>query len=405
VPESIEQPAIESSQRGIVEDDGAPRRPSTTWEGVYHMKWVTILLVGCVSITLLGSFAHSWDGTSPLIIDHNCTDLSQIPQEWIDSVQAGLRAYYVHTSHGQQLTCGLERLEGSDPRYDVSIGYNYLPTDGGAFCLFDRQGDPDDYWYGPGITMTRSTHDANPTINISMFSWCFQLGVEDAAYVEAYFDSMETLEAEYPGVTFIYMTNNAQKNSSIGYNRYQRNEQVREYCINNNKVLFDFADLDSWWYNGATEEWEFKSYDYEGHTVPWQHFEWAGENCGHVNWASCEQKGKAVWWMLAKLAGWDADTLEYSFLRGDADGDMTILMSDAVYILEYLYVPGASPPPCGDGADVDDSGSVLMSDAMYLLSHLYVPGAPDPPSPFPSCGDDPTADGLGCNLHPCGVPR
>jgi hypothetical protein len=76
-------------------------------------------------------------------------------------------------------------------------------------------------------------------------------------------------------------------------------------------------------------------------------------------------------------------------------------MSDAVFTLKYLYVPGAEVPECMKSADSDDTGEVAMSDAIYILKYLYVPGAPEPPAPFPECGSDPTEDDLECNDHPC----
>lgn len=29
-------------------------------------------------------------------------------------------------------------------------------------------------------------------------------------------------------------------------NTFLRNEQIRQYCMQNNKILFDFADIESW---------------------------------------------------------------------------------------------------------------------------------------------------------------
>jgi len=34
-----------------------------------------------------------------IIIDHSCEDLTQIPSEWIDTVQENLKWHYAHTSH------------------------------------------------------------------------------------------------------------------------------------------------------------------------------------------------------------------------------------------------------------------------------------------------------------------
>ncbi|MBN1635246.1 MAG: hypothetical protein JW920_01960, partial [Deltaproteobacteria bacterium] len=53
----------------------------------------------------------------PIITDHLCTDLTQIPAEWIDTTQASIKGYYAHTSHGRQLTIGLETIEQTDSQY------------------------------------------------------------------------------------------------------------------------------------------------------------------------------------------------------------------------------------------------------------------------------------------------
>lgn len=47
---------------------------------------------------------------------------------------------------------------------------------------------------------------------------------------------------------------------------------------------------------------------------------------------------------------------------------------------------------------------INITDAVYLLSYLFIGGAP-PPEPYPDCGYDPTFD-LSCDeLHPeCGFP-
>jgi hypothetical protein len=140
-----------------------------------------------------------------------------------------------------------------------------------------------------------------------MWSWCTQLTYYSEVQVQAYLDSITVLETEYPNVTIIYMTCNAQATGSSGHNRYLRNEQIRQYCTANDKVLFDFADLDSWWFNPATEEWEHSTYEYDGDTVPVEHPQFNGSEAGHTTYESCEQKGRAVWWMMARLAGWELD--------------------------------------------------------------------------------------------------
>jgi len=237
-----------------------------------------------------------------IIIDHNCTDISQIPDTWIDQVKA-LSVHYAHTSHGEQVTVGLERIETS--KYSVAIGYYTLPTEVGALCIFDGQPgetyiEPEDYWdSASGRADTNSVLSGNPGITVSMWAWCCQQDWNSSDDTQRYLDSMATLEASNPGVTFIYVTGNAQAKWGDGYNRYLRNEQIREYCNANGKVLFDFADIDCW-YNG-----DQNNYQHSGSTVPVEHSHYSGNQAGHTTYESCEQKGKAFWWMMARIAGWD----------------------------------------------------------------------------------------------------
>ncbi len=275
------------------------------------MKKVKVLIPVILFTLPVAMLACTQDPTpnpAYLIVDHNCTDISKIPDAWIDSVQANLRLHYAHTSHGGQLTVGLERLESSDAKYGYANSSGSLPTEAGAFCVFDGQESvgyitPDLYWQTEGgMNLTRDVLNHNPTINLSMWSWCTQVDGYTEQQVQEYLDSMSLLESQFPNVTFIYMTGNAQATGGSGYNRQLRNEQIRNYCMNNKKVLFDFADLDAWWYNGTS--WEEATYDYEGNQVPVEHEQFNGDEAAHTTYSSCDQKGKAVWWMLARLAGW-----------------------------------------------------------------------------------------------------
>ena len=54
--------------------------------------------------------AFAWDNTEPLIVDHACTDLSQIPEESVEKAKTDLHIAYGHTSHGSQLITGMSGL-------------------------------------------------------------------------------------------------------------------------------------------------------------------------------------------------------------------------------------------------------------------------------------------------------
>ncbi len=233
-----------------------------------------------------------------LIIDHKCSDLSRIPERWLDSVRARFIVHYAHTSHGEQITEGLRRLAAVSPAHSVAIEYSVLPGAQDALRIFDGQENetyvtPDLYWDSvEGQRLTRDVLDNNISINISMWMWCTQLDDYNAVDAQRYLDAMASFEAAYPRVAFIYCTGNAQQSSA---NRHARNNQIREYCRVHKKVLFDFGDLDCW--HGGQEN--------KDGVVPVEHPNYRGDDAGHANFESCENKARAFWWMLARLAGWD----------------------------------------------------------------------------------------------------
>ncbi|MFW9919352.1 MAG: hypothetical protein ACFFED_07120 [Candidatus Thorarchaeota archaeon] len=267
---------------------------------------------GILTIPMNESQFIEADWPGGLIIDHTCVDLTSIPSEWIDAAQANVRIHYAHTSHGGQITTGLDRLESADSAYSQAQGYLELPTDAGALCILDGNPPhsyitPDLYWETTGgVEITQGTLDDNPTITVSLWSWCTQLYYYDTTQVQDYLDTMTALENANPDVTFVYMTCNAQASGSEGYNRWVDNEMIRDYCTANNKVLFDFADLDAW-SNGDQNTYEY-TYESTTYTIPVEHEDFNGDQAGHTTYSSCEQKGRAFWWLVASLAGWNAPT-------------------------------------------------------------------------------------------------
>lgn len=88
---------------------------------------------------------------------------------------------------------------------------------------------------------------------------------------------------------------------------------------------------------------------------------------------------------------------EQVFLRGDADRDWQVDVSDAVSIVATLFglAPGRAAL-CLDAADVDDDGRLRVTDALLLLNFLFRGGAaPAPPFPVPGL-DTPAEDPIRC---------
>jgi len=83
------------------------------------------------------------------------------------------------------------------------------------------------------------------------------------------------------------------------------------------------------------------------------------------------------------------------FLRGDADANRSLEITDAIQVLAFLFVGEPLASGCLDAADADDNGHVQLTDAVYILGYLFR-GGPTPPEPFEGCGDDDTLDDLPC---------
>ena len=59
---------------------------------------------------------------------------------------------------------------------------------------------------------------------------------------------------------------------------------------------------------------------------------------------------------------------------GDANGDMAVNISDAVYLIAYIFAGGSPPSPMLAG-DANCNGAVNISDAVYLIAYIFSGGA------------------------------
>ena len=80
-----------------------------------------------------------------------------------------------------------------------------------------------------------------------------------------------------------------------------------------------------------------------------------------------------------------------SLCRGDANNDTAVLPDDAVFISEWYY-HGGPTPPCMNQADANDDGIVDPDDSMFILNWYFLGTAPPPPpGPFATeCSAEPT---------------
>jgi subtilisin family serine protease len=68
------------------------------------------------------------------------------------------------------------------------------------------------------------------------------------------------------------------------------------------------------------------------------------------------------------------------YICGDADGSGIVNITDAVYLIAYIFAGGPAPDPLAAG-DVDCNGFANISDAVYLINYIFGGG----PAPCASC--------------------
>ncbi|NIP44455.1 MAG: choice-of-anchor D domain-containing protein, partial [candidate division Zixibacteria bacterium] len=72
---------------------------------------------------------------------------------------------------------------------------------------------------------------------------------------------------------------------------------------------------------------------------------------------------------------WSDDfTFEASFLCGDATNDQAVNVSDAVAIVNFVFVGGDPPVPYESG-DANCDGTVNVSDAVHIINYVFVGGS------------------------------
>jgi hypothetical protein len=260
-------------------EDGMQRTTNRIW-------LASVILVALLATTVFGS------GTGAIIIDHNCVDVSAIPDSYVPPASS-LRVLMRHASVGQGIGWGLNCLAGDHPTNSVCSCFPAGKYDRSKWVFEARLGN----WRDKVDDLVAQAASRLDDFDVFMMKFCYIDALIDSHPDWEYFrGGMETLEADYPGKTFVWWTIPLTRDGQPGTDLF--NAQMRSYCAARDKILFDIADIEchetegTKLVNASGNEIISANYTREIHA-------------GHLNPTGRVRVASAFWYLMARIAGWD----------------------------------------------------------------------------------------------------
>jgi hypothetical protein len=262
-----------------------------------------------------GNSCNSPPSTGGFVINHLNTDITQIPASCITKAKS-LTFQYAHRSDGANILQGLSYVYNKNNAFKSAYQIDSLPSQTSPIQLRIMDGNPPEPDYSYAENYWNSDHGRAATIDnwdsglytASMWSWCseFNQGSDESALANSYLNTMNSMEANHPGIKFVYMTSYGDYNDP---NIAAANQIIRDYAIANDKILYDFEDIGKYdflggYHSNADRGCSWCSSWCSSHSSYCTNLP---STCDHTHGLLCAERASAFWWMMARLAGWDGN--------------------------------------------------------------------------------------------------
>lgn len=268
---------------------------------------------------------------SQIIADHTVVDrYDDIPQYYIDKVKEKWLVY-AGESHSAAIRRGLVLLEEMNSVYQVNViesgtpeGYttSYLRASRATWGNYENSsgwiysyGEEDWYTNSTALSRTKAgitycnTHGLE--IGAIGYGWCWDPHIDTPGEFTLYLNATDQYVSyckEMGYATRIFYTTGTVDMyfEGVGYAKHLGYEMIRDHVRKDpSRILFDYADILCYDAGSA-----------EPHTTTWDGHEYpiitptnlGTTGIGHIGTTGAIRLAKAMWWMLARMAGWDGES-------------------------------------------------------------------------------------------------